>query len=543
MRSRQTRCLAIVWVALVTIFAADASQAITQRTSATAAEVTSTREIAQRSTQALVVVLNLDSNGEVQALGSGFVFRAGVIATNHHVIRGASRVLVRRSGMDESFRASVVGVSERVDLALLQVDGLAVTPLEIGKDSTVEVGDAVFAVGNPKGLEATFSNGLVSAKRTLDGVAMLQITAPISPGSSGGPILDRKGRVIGVAVGKIEGGDLLNFAIPVSNLLLLESGDISPDVHSVTESERAPTVGASIDSLFVQLQGELALHSTLTLKGPSGFLDIKTVGLSLSGNWLTLESATTARGATEPHDINRLELLLSDVVDIKPSLGDVAIVTGSSKVRITNTSGSKVTTKVYSGALITVDSPASARRLQDLLSSMVIAAKANRAGDVYTRTGPSVDATLEFIKRQVEIHGQATGTLTDKTGTRFSIAQRVDSVDLSGDVLTIEITETMTFRNGPYAGRAGVSRHRVTCHLSDMTEAARFNSALNGECLGIVSAVDAVRVVSDSSSGRMERRTPLALIPFEECDVSIRVINALNYLISLAHDQKEPDPF
>ena len=124
-----------------------------------------------------VSVLNLDSNCEVQSLGSGFVFRLGVIATNYHVIRGASRILVRRSGQDESFRASVVRVSERVDLALLQVDGLAVAPLELGKDEGVAVGDPVFAVGNPKGLEATFSDGLVSAKRTLDGVPMLQIAA------------------------------------------------------------------------------------------------------------------------------------------------------------------------------------------------------------------------------------------------------------------------------------------------------------------------------------------------------------------------------
>jgi S1-C subfamily serine protease len=81
----------------------------------------------------------------------------------------------------------------------------------------------VFAVGNPGGLEGTFSQGIVSSLRDLDGLSLLQITAPISPGSSGGPIVDEKGEVVGVAVATFKGGQNLNFAVPAKYVALLDT--------------------------------------------------------------------------------------------------------------------------------------------------------------------------------------------------------------------------------------------------------------------------------------------------------------------------------
>jgi S1-C subfamily serine protease len=88
------------------------------------------------------------------------------------------------------------------------------------------VGDQVYVVGNPEGLEGTFSQGIVSGIRTFDSDSILQITAPISPGSSGGPVLDSVGNVIGIAVATFKSGQNLNFAVPVSYLksLLSKSG-------------------------------------------------------------------------------------------------------------------------------------------------------------------------------------------------------------------------------------------------------------------------------------------------------------------------------
>jgi hypothetical protein len=102
----------------------------------------------------------------------------------------------------------------RRDLILLQIPVAEVSALKIADDRDVQVGDAVYAIGNPLGLRGTFSNGLVSGKRIEDGVTYLQITAPISEGSSGGPVLSDRGEVIGVATAFYADGQNLNMAIP-----------------------------------------------------------------------------------------------------------------------------------------------------------------------------------------------------------------------------------------------------------------------------------------------------------------------------------------
>jgi S1-C subfamily serine protease len=104
-------------------------------------------------------------------------------------------------------------------------------------DAGHAVGDKVYAVGNPLGLEGTFSEGIISGMRFIGGHATMQITAPISPGSSGGPILDGSGSVIGVAVATFKNGQNLNLAIPVgyvSRLLTIVSTDagINPLGHA-----------------------------------------------------------------------------------------------------------------------------------------------------------------------------------------------------------------------------------------------------------------------------------------------------------------------
>ena len=113
-----------------------------------------------------------------------------------------------------------VAVDKSVDLILLKVSGLNRTALKIATGS-VSPGQEIYVIGSPKGLPASISDGIISGLRDFEGYNLIQITAPISPGSSGGPVLNSNGEIIGVSVGQFKDGQNLNFAIPKSNLELL----------------------------------------------------------------------------------------------------------------------------------------------------------------------------------------------------------------------------------------------------------------------------------------------------------------------------------
>lgn len=159
-----------------------------------------------------------------ETLGTGFVVRAdGWIATNLHVIVGGPHVKVTLRDLRGDRDLEVVEVlaaSPEHDLALLRVQAHGLPVVSLGDSDAMRPGDSVVAIGNPLGLEDTVSNGLVSARRTLDaGVEVLQISAPIAPGSSGGPIFNDRGEVIGVATAVLEQGQNLNFGMPARYLV------------------------------------------------------------------------------------------------------------------------------------------------------------------------------------------------------------------------------------------------------------------------------------------------------------------------------------
>jgi putative serine protease PepD len=167
-----------------------------------------------------------------QATGSGFVVSAdGLVVTNHHVIDSATQVTVKVGTDGKERSAQVVADDPSHDLALLKVDtGSEKLPtLSLGDSSTVAVGDSTYAIGNPFGLDHTFTTGIVSALNrdlqspngaTISGA--IQTDAAINPGNSGGPLLDAGGKVIGVnsqiATGNSSGGEGgsvgIGFAIP-----------------------------------------------------------------------------------------------------------------------------------------------------------------------------------------------------------------------------------------------------------------------------------------------------------------------------------------
>ena len=182
------------------------------------------REIAQKTLPSTVLLVMENSETEEAKSGSGFFVAEDIVVTNFHVIKKTTEGYAKVYGQDKIYEVlGVVGTDEKNDLALLKIKGIKGKPLKLNTDDSTAIGDEVFAVGNPKGLEGTFSQGIVSSIRKTIKLNLLQITASISAGSSGGAVLNDNGEVIGVAVGAIESGQSLNFAIPVSLLRSLFS--------------------------------------------------------------------------------------------------------------------------------------------------------------------------------------------------------------------------------------------------------------------------------------------------------------------------------
>ncbi|HNW89068.1 MAG TPA: S1C family serine protease [Bacteroidales bacterium] len=156
-------------------------------------------------------------------LGSGFFVGENIIATNYHVIEGATTAYCYTNNSTTKYKIEgYLAADKSVDLILLKVIGLTSPSIKLAT-ATVTPGQKVYVLGSPKGLPATISDGIVSGLRDFEGYKLIQITAPISPGSSGGPVLNSSGELIGISVGQFANGQNLNFAIPKTNLELLLS--------------------------------------------------------------------------------------------------------------------------------------------------------------------------------------------------------------------------------------------------------------------------------------------------------------------------------
>ncbi len=161
---------------------------------------------------AVVVVKTLDATGKVKGQGSGVLLPSGKIATNCHVVEGGASYQVGRG--KQLVRAILYAEDSDKDICLLDAKGITGKPVQLGKAAGLKVGDAVYAVGAPKGLELSLSDGIVAQLRG-GPPPFIQTTAAISPGSSGGGLFDREGRLVGLTTLYIEGGQSLNFAMPV----------------------------------------------------------------------------------------------------------------------------------------------------------------------------------------------------------------------------------------------------------------------------------------------------------------------------------------
>jgi len=195
-----------------------------------------TIEVFERVSESVVYVANaraprgdffFESGRPPQGEGSGFIWdERGHIVTNYHVVHGGERFSVSLSD-GTTYDAVLVGVAPRKDLAVLRVDtGHALRPVELGDSHDLRVGQKVLAIGNPYGLDSSLTTGVISALgREIESIAgtriedVIQTDASINPGNSGGPLLDSRGRVIGVttAIYSASGGSAgIGFAVPAA---------------------------------------------------------------------------------------------------------------------------------------------------------------------------------------------------------------------------------------------------------------------------------------------------------------------------------------
>ena len=252
----------------------------------------SPEQIAQNALNSTVVL-------KMKSTGSGFFVGNGLIATNYHVIEGATRGTAKLVGTEqESDIEGYIAIDKDRDLAVLKVANLHAPPLRLGNSDTVQVAETVYAVGNPRGLEGTVSEGIVSniqpdSNSKIRG-EVIQMTAPISQGSSGGAVINSNGEVIGIAASVRNDGQNLNFAIPVNYLkaLLNRAGPVQP-LAAVPSPPTKNTLSNILNLIILSITVFGIIYFFPTVKVNSwitaaaiaaGFGIIKVVGLGIMTN-------------------------------------------------------------------------------------------------------------------------------------------------------------------------------------------------------------------------------------------------------------------
>ena len=211
-------------------------------------------ELVRRIKPSAVAIETYDSKNEKLSRGSGFFIDTDRIVTNRHVIEGAYRAEIHTSTGTVIPVKGVLAVDAEGDIALLKIDPPtpAIRPLPLDKTSPQE-GESLVVIGSPLGLEGSVTNGIVSAVRDIPTFGrIIQITAPISSGSSGSPVVNMQGQVIGIATLQVTGGQSVNFAIPSERISTLQSGtmmSLSDLVAAAGRNKRAKAVQFFRDGL------------------------------------------------------------------------------------------------------------------------------------------------------------------------------------------------------------------------------------------------------------------------------------------------------
>jgi hypothetical protein len=222
-------------------------------------------ELFQRVSPSVFVVEALDENGKTLALGSAVAIARDSLITNCHVVQDGFFLRVRRG--KENWAAKLIQAVPNHDLCGLRPSGLALQPVEVRPSSKLATGEHVYAIGSPGGLELTFSEGVISALRETEGVHMIQTSAPISPGSSGGGLFDTQGNLVGVTTFYLKEGQSLNFALPgewVSGTLSSSTEAAAKSSTRLSDAELESRARLEIGLEAVKKEGyHTAVHSFL----------------------------------------------------------------------------------------------------------------------------------------------------------------------------------------------------------------------------------------------------------------------------------------
>lgn len=216
-------------------------------------------ELVKRIKPSSVAIETFDARGNTLSRGSGFFIAHDRVITNRHVIERAARAEIHLVDGKTFPVRGVLAIDGEGDLALLNVDvprALAV-PLPIVR-AVPQEGESIVVVGNPYGLEGSVSNGIVSAVREISGYGkIIQITASISPGSSGSPVVNMAGQVIGVATLQAAEGQNLNFAVPAERISQLKISEVQ--TFSALSAEAQRNKRSAAERLYSQGLAQMSL--------------------------------------------------------------------------------------------------------------------------------------------------------------------------------------------------------------------------------------------------------------------------------------------
>lgn len=183
-------------------------------------------QVVERVSPSAVSILVGKGDGQLAGVASGVIIRSdGVILTANHVVKGMREVQVRLKSGDVYDQVALITSDERRDVAALRIPGAGLPVLAIGNAANAASGAPVFVVSNAVGLPWTASSGILSGTRMADdvpgagsGYRILQFTAPLAPGSSGGVLVDAEAKILGIVVGSFSVGQNVNFAVPIDSI-------------------------------------------------------------------------------------------------------------------------------------------------------------------------------------------------------------------------------------------------------------------------------------------------------------------------------------
>lgn len=270
-----------------------------------------------------VARINMYNGNTMMGTGSGVALGGNEIITNCHVALAGSRLQVK-FGQD-SYDATVAVADEERDLCKLSVKGLNAPAAVIGASGELRTGQRVVAIGAPHGLDLTISDGIVSSLRPLEGGTLIQTTAPVSPGSSGGGLFDSAGRLVGIVTFQMRSGQNLNFAAPaewIGSMRTRRGGGLIAKL-SAERAQENPAQSAQNGDLVV---GEW--HCNDPIGGTSvmiSFSDDRTLQMRYGnrvspGRWMYRESQLAIQ-FSNVNDTLRVEELSRDKMILKFNVG------------------------------------------------------------------------------------------------------------------------------------------------------------------------------------------------------------------------------